>query len=519
MNRLLKRQLKKYLGESYVSDPLLQSNRFRDLLSVIDKAYENNIMEQRLLERTIDLNSRELNAANALLKKQNEEMSELATIDALTGLANRHAYNHNIDRALKHAKRYDSNFCIMFIDLDRFKIINDSLGHHIGDLILRHVAKRLLSCIRESDKVVRMGGDEFTILLEELHHVNDIGVISNKILEELSQPFDCEGHEILITASIGISIFPSDGTDKVSLSKHADTAMYQAKDLGRNNFQFYHPTMSVKALEHMAFESRLRKALDRREFVLHYQPQLDIETGKITEMEALVRWQSPELGLVMPADFIPLAEETGLIIPIGEWVLHSACMQNKVWQNSGLKRVKMAVNVSGRQLQSSSFILTIDSALKMSCLSPEYLELELTESSVMHKGKYFTDMLKELKKRGIYLSIDDFGTGYSSLSNLKQFTIDKLKIDQGFIKDIGINSDASTIIKAIIVMAHSMKLKVIAEGVETVEQLSFLRKEGCNQIQGYIASKPVPPAEMELLLREDQNFLGSHFLDYQAKKL
>ncbi|MEN8262692.1 MAG: EAL domain-containing protein [Nitrospirota bacterium] len=519
MNRLLKRQLKKFLGESYVSDPLFQSDRFRNLLSVIDKAYEHSIMEQRLLERTIDLNSRELNAANTLLKKQNEEISALATVDALTGLANRHAYNHKIDRALKHAKRYDSNFSIMFIDLDRFKIINDSLGHHIGDLILRHVAKRLLSCVRESDTITRMGGDEFTILLEEIQNVNDIASASKKILDELSQPFDCEGHEILITASIGISIYPSDGTDQVSLSKHADTAMYQAKDLGRNNFQFYHPTMSVKALEHMAFESRLRKALDRQEFVLHYQPQLDIETGKITGMEALVRWQSPEFGLVMPSDFIPLAEETGLIIPIGEWVLHSACMQNKVWHNAGLKRIKVAVNVSGRQLQSSSFISTIDSAFKMSCLSPEYLDLELTESSVMHKGKYFTDMLHELKQRGIYLSIDDFGTGYSSLSNLKQFTIDKLKIDQGFIRDIGHNSDASTIIKAVIVMAHSMRLKVIAEGVETVEQLSFLRSKGCDQIQGYIASKPVPPAKMELLLREDKNFLCSHILHHQTNKI
>lgn len=519
MNRLLKRQLKKFLGESYVSDPLFQSDRFRNLLSVIDKAYEHSIMEQRLLERTIDLNSRELNAANTLLKKQNEEISEMATIDALTGLANRHAYNHNIDRALKHAKRYDSNFSIMFIDLDRFKIINDSLGHHIGDLILRHVAKRLLSCIRESDTVVRMGGDEFTILMEESRNINDIASVSKKILEELSLPFECEGHEILLTASIGISIFPSDGTDQVSLSKHADTAMYQAKDLGRNNFQFYHPTMSVKALEHMAFESRLRKALDQREFVLHYQPQLDIETGKIIGMEALVRWQSPEFGLVMPADFIPLAEETGLIIPIGEWVLHSACMQNKVWQNAGLKRIKVAVNVSGRQLQNANFISNIDSALKLSCLSPEYLDLELTESSVMHKGKYFTDMLNEFKDRGIYLSIDDFGTGYSSLSNLKRFIIDKLKIDQCFITDIGHNPDASIIITAIIAMAQSMNLKVIAEGVETVEQLSFLRSKGCDQIQGYIASRPLPPREMEQLLREDQNFLGSHFLHYQAEEL
>jgi EAL domain-containing protein (putative c-di-GMP-specific phosphodiesterase class I) len=276
--------------------------------------------------------------------------------------------------------------------------------------------------------------------------------------------------------------------------------------------------MSVKALEHIAFESRLRKAVQRREFVLHYQPQLDVNSGKIIGMEALVRWQSPEFGMVMPSDFIPLAEETGLISPIGEWVLHSACMQNKVWQKAGFKKIKVAVNVSGQQLHSSNFTSAIDSALKISSLSPEFLDLELTESSVMQRRKHSINILHELKERGIHLSIDDFGTGYSSLSNLKRISIDKLKIDRSFISDISDNPDATTIIEAIIAMAQSMNLQVLAEGVETLKQFDFLSEIGCDQIQGYLASKPVPAREMEQLLREDQVFLCSHFFQSKSQQ-
>jgi diguanylate cyclase (GGDEF)-like protein len=512
LNRLLEKQLKKFLGESYITEKIFQSDKFREFLSAIDETYEHSHMEKRLLEKTIDLNSRELDEANSLLTKQTKEISQLETIDALTGLANRHRYNDKVVQALNNSKKYDNKFAIMFIDLDNFKTINNSLGHHIGDLMLRHVAERLLSCVRTSDTVARMGGDEFTILLEEIQNVEDTAKISKKILDELSRPFHLDDQEIMLTASIGISSFPSDGTDLVSLAKHADTAMHQAKKFGRNNYQFYHPAMSVKALERIAFESRLRKALYRREFVLHYQPQMDIHSGKIIGMEALVRWQSPELGMVMPSDFIPLAEETGLISPIGEWVLHSACLQNEVWQKSGLKKIKVAVNVSGKQLESSGFTSTVDSALKISSLPPEFLELELTESSVMRRGKHSINILHELKEKGINLSIDDFGTGYSSLSNLKRISIDKLKIDRSFINDISDNPDATTIIEAIIAMARSMNLQVIAEGVETLIQFDFLSKKGCDQIQGYLAGKPVPAVEMEQLLREDQDFLCSHFL-------
>jgi diguanylate cyclase (GGDEF)-like protein len=514
LNRLLEKQLKNFLGESYTTEKIFQSDKFREFLSAIDDTYDRNLMEKRLLEGTINLNSMELDEANSLLTKQTKEISQLATIDALTGLANRHLYNDKIVQAVKNSKQYDNKFVIMFIDLDSFKTVNNSLGHHIGDLLLRHVAERLLSCVRKSDTVARMGGDEFTLLLEEIHDINDTAKISNKILDELSRPFHLDGQEIMLTASIGISVFPADGTDLISLSKHADTAMYHAKKFGRNNYQFYHPAMSVKALEHIAFESRLRKALYRREFVLHYQPQLDINSGKIIGMEALVRWQSPEFGMVMPSDFIPLAEETGLISPIGEWVLHSACMQNKVWQKSGLKKIKVAVNVSGQQLESSKFTSSIESALKISCLSPEFLDLELTESSVMRRGKHSINILHELKEKGINLSIDDFGTGYSSLSNLKQISINKLKIDRSFISDISDNPDATTIIEAIIAMAQSMNLQVIAEGVETLKQFDFLSEIGCDQIQGYLASKPVPAREMEQFLREDQDFLCSHFLHH-----
>ena len=514
MNRLLEKQLKIFLGESYTKEKLFQSDKFQELLLAIDDTYDHNLMEKQLLERTINLNSRELDEANSLLTKQTKEISQLATIDALTGLANRHLYNDKIVQAVNSSKQNDNKFVIMFIDLDNFKTVNNSLGHHIGDLLLRHVAERLLSCIQKSDTVARMGGDEFTILLEEIQDVDDTSKISKNILDELSRPFHLDGQEIMLTASIGISVFPSDGTDLVSLSKHADTAMYHAKKQGRNNYQFYHPAMSVKALEHIAFESRLRKAVYRREFVLHYQPQLDINSGKIIGMEALVRWQSPEFGMVMPSDFIPLAEETGLISPIGEWVLHSACMQNKVWQKAGFKKIKVAVNVSGQQLQSSNFTSAVDSALKISSLSPEFLDLELTESTVMQRRKHSINILHELKERGIHLSIDDFGTGYSSLSNLKRISIDKLKIDRSFISDISDNPDATTIIEAIIAMAQSMNLQVLAEGVETLKQFDFLSEIGCDQIQGYLASKPVPAGEMEQFLREDHDFLCSHFLHH-----
>ena len=510
MNRLVARQLKKHLGELLTTEASFQSDNFQEFLKAVAQSYDFKDKEMRLLERTIDLNSQELNEANKLLRKQNEEIFQLASMDVLTGLPNRHIFNSKMDEVLKRSMRHNRKFAVMFIDLDRFKVINDSLGHHIGDLLLKNVAIRLTSCIRRTDTVARLGGDEFTILFDEIRDINDTKNIAHKILKELSKPFVLEGHELMITGSIGVSAYPSDGCNVVELFKNADTAMYQAKAIGRNNFVLYHSTMGEKAAAHMELDSKLRKALDRDEFVLHYQPQMDIATGNLCGLEALLRWNSPDLGLVPPIDFIPLAEETGLILPIGEWVLQSACSQNKVWQQSGLKKIRIAINVSYRQLHNSDFISSIDSALKMFDLEPECLEIELTESSVMQNPDISMNVLRRINAKGIYLSIDDFGTGYSSLSTLRKFTINKLKIDKSFIQDIENNPDAQAIIGAIIAMSHSLNLDVIAEGVETQAQLKFLKEKKCNQIQGYLISKPKPAGEIEPMLKESYNFPDSH---------
>ncbi len=509
MNRLLIRQLKKHLGELHATEAFYRSEKFQELLAAIDQAYEFKDKELRLLERTIDLNSQELNDANKLLKKQNEEITQLASTDTLTGLPNRHILNSQINRTLEQAKRHNREFAIMFIDLDRFKIINDSLGHHIGDLLLKNVAMRLILSVRKADTIARLGGDEFTILLDEIHNINDTSTIANKVLYNISQPFYLEGHELLITASIGISEYPYDGSNLVELFKNADAAMYHAKELGRNNFQFYNNKIGVKATENMALESKLRRALDRDEFVLHYQPQLDLVTGKICGLEALIRWNSPELGLMTPSKFIPMAEETGLILPIGEWVLQSACFHNKAWQGAGLPKMHVAINVSFRQLHSHNFISTIDKALKMTNIEPQFLEIELTESSVMKETKFTMKIIQEIKARGIHISIDDFGTGYSSLSYLKQFPINKIKIDQSFVRDIDDSPDAKAIIEAIIAMSHSLNLNVIAEGVETGSQLNYLKEKGCDQIQGFWLSMPKPADEIALMLKDNPNFLYS----------
>lgn len=496
-----------------------QSESFQNFLNAIDQSYDFKDKELRLLERTIDLNSQELNAANSLLKNQNEEITELATIDVLTGLSNRYFYNNKIVQALKRARRHNRKFSLMFLDLDRFKIINDSLGHHIGDLLLKHVAMRIIQCVRSTDTIARLGGDEFTILLDDITDVSDTTVVANKILNKLSHPFSLEGHELSITASIGISSFPSDGNSLVELAKNADAAMYHAKESGRNNFQFYDPLMGEKAVKNMALETNLRKALIEHEFVLHYQPQLDLASGKICGVEALIRWNSPKFGLVMPGEFISMAEDTGLILPIGEWVLQNACFHNKSWQQAGLPEIRVAVNVSLRQLLNPNFLASVDSALSSTNLDPKYLEIELTESSVMQKSKFSMDILQELKSRGIYLSIDDFGTGYSSLSHLKQFPIHKLKIDRSFVFDIEINSDANAIVEAIIAMAHSLKLDVIAEGVETADQITILWEKNCDQIQGYYFSRPKPASDIAWMLKENRSFLDSHLPASKKQKV
>ncbi len=509
MHRLLKRQLKLHLGKSHETDPRFQSEAFQDLLGAIDQAYGFYDQEKQLLERTIDLNSMELNDANARLRQKNKEITQLATIDELTGLANRRIYNEKIEQALERAKRHKRKFAIIFIDLDRFKIINDSLGHHIGDLLLKKVASRLNDCMRrKTDVIARMGGDEFTILLDEIKSTHDSEIIAKKILESLSTPFYLEGHELVITASIGISSYPQDSIHLSELLKYADTAMYSAKEAGKNNFKLYSSSMGKSAEKRMMIESALRKALERNEFILHYQPQLDLKSGKICGFEALIRWQSNKFGFISPSDFLPLAEETGLIIPIGEWVIKTACKQYQAWQASGFHPARMAVNISSRQFKDPDFFQRIDAIPETLGFSFDCLELELTERSIMQNTETSSKILQYLQERKIHLSIDDFGTGYSSLAYLKHLPIDKLKIDCGFVRDIETDPDAQAVVEAIIAMAHSLNLHVTAEGVETKAQLDFLKERHCDQIQGYWLSKPQPADKIEKLLVANKNYLA-----------
>lgn len=507
MNRLLERQLKKILGEEYYNNPSFQTQLFQYFINSIDQSYDFKDKEIRLLERTLDLSSQELNDANKQLKIQNEEIKKLASVDSLTGLANRYIFNNNLNLALTKAKRYERYFSVFFIDLDRFKVINDSLGHRIGDLLLFSFAQRLKKCTRDCDTIARLGGDEFTILIEEITTHSELRIIAQKLLTELSKPYKIEGHELTITISIGISIYPMDASNITQLYKNADTAMYNAKASGRNNYKFYHYSMGAKADEYLIIETRMRKALEKKEFELYYQPQLDLKTGKICGMEALIRWNTSEFDFIPPTSFIPIAEETGMILPIGEWVIQEAARQAKKWQDSGLYSNYVSVNVSRRQLQDQKFAETVISILKKENLNPELFEIELTESTVMQHPQFTMNVLQNLKSNGVHLSIDDFGTGYSSLGNLKQFIIDKLKIDQTFVRDLDIDPNAKPIIDAIIAMAHSLGLLVIAEGVETEEQLRYLKSKGCDQIQGYWLSEPVPASDLESFLKKPSHLL------------
>jgi len=368
--------------------------------------------------------------------------------------------------------------------------------------LLKGVAQRLRSCLREGDTVARLGGDEFMVVLPAIAHAEDAARVGQRILDALSVPFNFEGHELHIGVSIGIALYPNDGKSAEALLKNADIAMYRAKEQGRNNYQFYTPALNDMAFERLTLENSLRRALERREFVVHYQPQVSLNTGQIVGMEALVRWRHPELGLVAPMKFIPVAEETGLIVPIGEWVLQMACAQNKAWQEAGFPPLRVTVNLSARFFRRKDLMETVARILKETGLDPDYLELELTEGTTMENAEATIRTLHELKEMGVHLSIDDFGTGYSSLSYLKRFPLATLKIDRLFVQDITTSSDGAVITLAIIAMAHSLGLKVIAEGVETEEQLAFLRAHRCDEMQGYLFSRPIPAEAFTQLLRE-----------------
>ena len=428
------------------------------------------------------------------------KMAYLAQHDFLTGLPNRALLNDRISQAITLANRRGTQLAILFLDLDNFKHINDSLGHATGDLLLQSVTQRLNHCVRSSDTVSRQGGDEFVILLSESKFGVDAALIADKIINELTFPHKLANTELHITTSIGISIYPEDGRDAGTLVKNADTAMYHAKENGRNNYQFFSNEMNIRAVERQFIEANLRIALEKQEFILYYQPKINLNTGEITGTEALLRWNHPEWGVVVPERFISIAEDSGLIVSIGQWVLREACMQSKQWTDLGLPEILIAVNISALEFRQNNFVEGVRAILKESKLKPHCLQLEITESVLMTDAASSVAILNELKKMGVMLAMDDFGTGYSSLSYLKQFPIDVLKIDRSFVHDIGTASDSGIIVSAVIGMGNSLNLMVIAEGIENYAQLSFLKKLHCDEGQGNLFSRPVIAEKVATLI-------------------
>lgn len=420
----------------------------------------------------------------------------LAYHDGLTHLPNRQLFYDRLEQAAVHAKRSDTLVGVLFLDLDDFKRMNETHGHSTGDALLQAVAERLKSGLRESDTIARIGGDEFTVLLSNITKVEDAVKVAQKLIEEFTEPFRIGDKKFFVTVSVGISFYPFDGTETETLIKMADIAMYRVKGQGKNNYQLYDLSMDAKAFEHIALENSLRRALERDELVIYYQPQASLSNGEITGLEALIRWEHPEFGLVLPSKFIPIAEDSGLIVPLGEWVIREACRQNKAWQDAGLQPVPVAVNLSARQFFEKRLPETISEALSETGLSAKYLTLEITESSTMHDVDYTTATLNRLKEMGIKIAMDDFGTGYSSLSYLKRFPLDMLKIDRTFVKGIPNDREDAVIISAIVALAHNLELMVIAEGVETEDQLMFLRSLKCDEMQGFYLGRPVPAKEV-----------------------
>ncbi|MGA2648516.1 MAG: EAL domain-containing protein, partial [Candidatus Sulfotelmatobacter sp.] len=436
-------------------------------------------------------------------KVAQERVQYLAYYDDLTGLPNRTLLQDRLAKALAGARRHKQKIALLFLDLDRFKDINDSLGHSVGDLLLKGLAERLKRWAREQDTVARLSGDEFVLMLTHVKDVPDVAVAAERLMDVITAEFVVQGHTLSVSCSVGISIFPEHGMDAETLIKNADAAMYCAKDNGRNSFRFFTADMNAQVVERLTLERSLRLALDKRELFLVYQPQVDIASGRISGLEALLRWQHPELGLVPPDKFIRVAENSGLILPIGEWVLRTACAQARKWQEEGLPAVTMAVNVSAVQFRQEDFCDLIKRVLHETGLAPQYLELELTESLLLANAELTLSVVHELRDMGVTLAIDDFGTGYSSFSYLKQFRVNKLKIDRSFIRDIALNPDDAAITTAIISMAKSLHLKVIAEGVEDEAQMSFLRAHQCDEIQGYYFSKPLAVDKAADKLRGD----------------
>ncbi|WP_428421790.1 EAL domain-containing protein [Methylibium sp.] len=454
------------------------------------------------------------NTLAATIERKNTEdrLTYLAQFDPLTELPNRSMYLDRLGHTLIVAERDKLPVGVLFVDIDRFKNVNDTLGHAVGDLLLVEIAERLRCAVRPGDTVGRLGGDEFAVALAHLARPDDAALVAQKIVASLAAPFQLGVHEVYVSASIGIGVYPIDGREPDTLLKNADTAMYRAKESGRNAYQFYMPQMNELALARMRAESQLRGALDRGEYLLHYQPKVRLATGEISGMEALLRWQPAGRGLVPPGDFIPILEDTGLILPVGEWVVATVCAQIARWRAEGLSPPPVAVNLSARQFRQKNLAAVIGDILASSKVDPGLLELELTESSLMSDSEAAVQALRDMKARGIRLSVDDFGTGYSSLAYLKRFPLDALKIDREFIRDVTTDADGATIALAIINLARSLKLKVVAEGVETEEQLNFLRAHGCDEMQGYYFSRPLPVEEITRALREGRRLTLPTFM-------
>ena len=428
----------------------------------------------------------------AEIERRAAEVARAAHYDSLTGLANRALFRDRLGRAQLRAARNEQHLGVMLLDIDRFKGINETLGHDAGDFLLTGVAERLRECVREVDSIARFGGDEFAIILEGLVQGESAAIVAERILASVARPFEVAGREVFVTTSAGIAIYPDDGADVSALVKNADSALFGAKAQGRNTYRFYTPDLNARALERLSLETGLRRALEREEFVLYYQPRVELASGRLLGAEALLRWIHPEHGLVPPGSFIPLAEESGLIIPIGEWVVRAACAQSRAWQEAGYRPLRIAVNISARQFAHRALRDTVASALQDSGLDAAHLEIELTEGLLMEHTDTVLATLGDLKAMGLLIAIDDFGTGYSSLSYLKRFPIDALKIDQSFVRDITTDANAAAISAAIVALARTLRLNVIAEGVETREQAELLLSQGCAEGQGYLYSRPLP---------------------------